>query len=421
MTSGILTRNFTSLYISDLLGKRVFSVSGEPIGRVKDLVIQNDPRPRIMACVLKKRRGQAATLQWDQFTIDEEDHQLELICHKQSEFAVPENAIYLSRQVLDRQIVDVDDRKLVRVNDIRLAFLPSGTFPVAVDVGTMGLLRRLGAVELATWILKLFNASLRSRLILWNNIELLSFHARSIKLSVTQSRVLTLRPSELSDIIEDLDTRTGTALFQALDHEKAADVLEEMEDEAKLNLVEDLPLERAADVLEKMPADEVADILSELKEEKAKEILQEMDQETSREVRELMDYPEDTAGTLMSTDFLAFPATTTAGTVVTEIQRTKPEADSLHSIYVLDQGERLIGEITLRDLILSDPQTPISSFMNRNPISILDMEPVSELTRLISKYTLLAVPVVNDQKKLVGNIVIDDIVHEIFKNRKVTL
>ncbi len=420
MPTSTLTRSFSSIYFSNLLRSPVLTQGGQRLGILKDLVALADERPRVVACIIKTKGGSLKTLNWDYFIIAEEEHKYQLICKQEKEISPPANAIRLNRDILDQQIVDVDDKKVVRVNDIRLAFLASGAFPVAVDVGLSGLLRRLGIVEFVTSILEWFHFSIPSRLIVWSNIELLAQRSRNLKLSVTQSKLHTFHPSDLSDIIEDLDAKTRAAIFNSLDYEKAADVLEEMEDEAKVSLVEDLPVEKVADVLEKMPSDEVADILGDLKEEKAEELLQEMDKTTSNEVRELMEYEEDTAGSLMSTDFFSFTGDTNVATVISEIRKQKPEADSIYSIYVTDKLKHLIGEVTLRDLILAEPSAQLSSIMKK-PIRILDTDHVSSLTRLISKYTLLSIPVVSDDKILLGSIVIDDIIHEIFKNKRVTL
>jgi len=425
MTHTTLTRSFSSLYLSNLLGVPVFLQNGERLGTLKDLVINNEERPRVVACVIKTRSPRyhgTIAFAWEGFAITVEEHRYSLICKQELPFTIGNSHSLLCRNILDQQIVDVNDKKLVRVNDIRLAFLATGAYPVAVDVGTSGFLRRLGMIEPASALLSLFKHSVPSRLILWSDIEVLSQQSRNIKLSVAQSKLLTFHPSDLSDIIEDLDAKTRNALFTSLDHEKAADVLEEMEDEAKVSIVEDLPVETAADVLEKMPSDEVADILIDLKDEqKAEELLEEMDRATSIEVRELMEYPEDTAGSLMSTDFLTFAPETTVGTVLGELKRLKPDADTVYAIYIVDKAQHLLGEISLRDLVIHELAQPLSEIMETKPIAIGDSEHIGTLTRLISKYTLLSVPVLAEDRTILGTIVIDDIIHEIFKNKRVTL
>jgi len=229
------------------------------------------------------------------------------------------------------------------------------------------------------------------------------------------------RPSELSDIIEDLDTNTGAALFKTLDDEKAADVLEEMEDDAKVSLVEELPVEKAADVLEKMPSDEVADILSDMGKEKAEELLDEMDKATSTEVRELMEYPEGTVGSIMTTEFLAFPGQTTVGDILSHLRKTKPESDVVYSVYVVDTDQKLLGVASLRDIVIADLMAPLAKIMDVAPIFIHDTEPVKKLNKLLSKYSLLSVPVVTPENTLIGAIVIDDILYAMLRKKRSAL
>jgi Mg/Co/Ni transporter MgtE len=329
--------------------------------------------------------------------------------------------ILLKRQILDKQIVDINDKKLVRVNDVRLAFLQSGSFPVAVDVGLTGLLRRLGVVEMARSLFGMVDRAVPSRLILWQDIGVLSEHSRNIKLSVTAQKLHTLHASDLSDIIEELDIKTRAAVFGALDHEKAADVLEEMEVEAKVSLLEELTVESVSDVLDLMPHDEVADILDDLPEERAEAILAEMDKDASHQIRELMEYPEHTAGSLMSTEFVAFGEDVTTECVLRELRRLKPDPDAVYSIYIVDEDGRLVGVSTLRDIVIASPEQPLAAYMDRKPIFVMDQDDIGSMAEVLAKYSLLALPVVEKGLSLVGSIIIDDVVAEILKTTKVRI
>ena len=251
-----LSHNFRSVYFSTLQGREVTRADGSQVGVLKDLITLNEEHPKIVACQIKRPDGKLVLFDWEGFTVNEEDHKYSLLCRREYEVAPPANAVFLNKHILDKQIVDINDKKVVRVNDIRLAFVFGGVFPIAVDVGTTGLLRRLGMVEVFSFLFGIFRKKVPSRLILWQDIGVLALEpGRNIKLSVTYSKLNMLHPSDLSDIIEDLDAKTRAALFNSLDHEKAADVLEEMEDEAKADLLDDLSVEKAADVLEKMPSD----------------------------------------------------------------------------------------------------------------------------------------------------------------------
>jgi len=227
-----------------------------------------------------------------------------------------------------------------------------------------------------------------------------------------------LHPSDLPDILEDLDRDTQVALFKELDEEKAADVLEEMETEAQVNLLENLSIEKAADVLEKMPADEVADILDDLEKERAEELLEEMEETASDEVRELMEYPDNSVGSLMSTDFFNFHETMTVEQTIIELRKIKPPADTIYYLYVLDDQERLVATVSLRDLIVAEPQTTLSQIMNRKLIKVYDDERIDSLAEIISKYNLIAIPVIDQEEKMAGMVIIDDVVFTLLKARK---
>jgi CBS domain-containing protein len=357
-------------------------------------------------------------LDWSQFSIDKINNKYQIYCKREIETVPPVNVIQLKKHILDKQIVDIDGKKVVRVNDIRLALISSGLFVVAVDVGLEGLLRRLDLAKPIRKMLQLFGKNISTKLILWSNMEPMGTPLDNLKLSTSSSKLNTLHPSELADIIEDLDVNTRTAIFSALDHDRAADVLEEMDTEAKSSILDQLSVEKAADVLEKMPADEVADILDDLEEERAEELLQEMDKDASAEVRELMEYPENQVGSLMSTDYISFKEHMTAHKTISELRRLKPESDTIYYLYVVDDEERLTAIVSLRDLIVAEPETKLEQIMNRKIVFVYDQDNINSLVEIISKYSLLAVPVVDQEMKMLGIVIIDDVVFEILKSKK---
>jgi len=203
------------------------------------------------------------------------------------------------------------------------------------------------------------------------------------------------------------------AFFHSLDEEMAADVLEEMEPDAQVDIIENLTIEKAADVLEKMPADEVADLLDELEDEKAEELLREMEHEASREVRELMEYEEREVGSLMSTDYVAFNENNTVDEVIRELRRLKPETNTIYSLFITDNKERLKATVSLRDLIISDPELQMRQIMNRQFPYVFDEDKTKSLAEMVQKYNLLAVPVVNKQMQMLGTVIVDDVIDEL--------
>jgi CBS domain-containing protein/sporulation protein YlmC with PRC-barrel domain len=402
-----------SFYLSRVLHAKVRTPDGKQIGTIKDFIATIEERPKVVACIVKAG-GTSKILDWNHCSIDKEKG-YQVSCTEMVEIPIPEQVIFLKKHILDKQIVDIDGKKVVRVNDVRLASISSGLFVMAVDVGVEGLLRRLDIAKPLKWI---FGKHISSNLILWSNMEAIVPPLDSLKLSTSSSKLNTLHPSELADIIEELDVNTRTAIFNALDQERAADVLEELEADTQSSILDQLSVEKAADLLEKMPADEVADILDDLEEEKAEELLQEMEQEASAEVRELMEYPEHSVGSIMTTDFISFKETMTADAVIGELRRLKPESDTIYYLYVLDETEKLIATVSLRDLIISAPETRLEQIMKEKIVFVYDTDPINSLVEIISKYSLLAVPVVDQEMAMMGVVIIDDVVYELLKPKK---
>ena len=194
-----------------------------------------------------------------------------------------------------------------------------------------------------------------ARLMLWNDVEAVLTSNENIVLSKTYDSLSILHPSDLADIIEDFDAKTGLTIFSSLDNAKAADVLEQMEADAQVSFIESLSTDKASDVLENMPADEAADILDDMDEEKVEELLNSMEKEASDEIRELLEYDSKVVGSLMSTDFVSFKNNETINEAIETLRKQKPEEDEIFNLYVVDKNEKLIGTLSLRDLVISDP------------------------------------------------------------------
>ena len=420
----------TTFYFSRVIGAKVFDENQMLIGRLVDLAVnvsqekfdESEPfRPKVN--VLKiKASGKKTFISFSGIQATKINGNYHFTCVGAKEISEEQalQNLMLEDGILDQQIVDINGRKVVRVNDIRLVSIADGIFAIAVDVGLEGLLRRIGIVKPIKYFLSLFNVNIPSKFILLDDVAALDYTNLSIKLSKAASKLHTLHPSDLADIIEDLGKASMTSVFSVLDEEKAADVLEEMEVSEQVHIIESLPIEKAADVLEKMPANEAADILDELEVEKAELLLKEMEVETSEEVRELLEYPNTSVGSIMTTDILSFKDTISIEDALVEIRALKPEKDVLYNIFVVDKNERLIGSINLRDIVISQPSTPIIDVMNRNPISVNDNDKLDSLAEIISKYNLLAVPVTDDDERLEGMVVIDDVIEDLLGKRRTT-
>ncbi len=416
---GDLVNTVSTFYLSRVLGSRVICEGQGTIGKIRDFIVDmNSVRPKIAAAVVKSGRA-LKTLDFTCLNINKNEGQYIVTCTAPVEMGeLTEHMQLLAKNVLDRQLVDIDGRKVVRVNDIRLAVLSNGVYVVAVDVGLEGLLRRLGVAKPLKRLLKPFGLSIPGNLILWDEVAAVEFSHAGIKLAKEHSKLSTLHPSDLADIIEDLDRNAQVAIFSSLDEERAADVLEELETDAQISIIESISKEKAADVLELMPADEAADLLDEMQEEKAEELLMEMESVASDEIRELMEYPDNEVGSIMTTDYISFNENLTVGQTLDELRKLKPESDSIYYLYVLDDADRLIATVSLRDIVISEPSVMLKEIMNTKVIFIYDHDKINSLAEIITKYSLLAIPVVDEHAVMLGMVIIDDVVDTLLKSRR---
>ncbi len=418
--------SLTTFFLSGIIGKEVFGADGDAIGVIRDLLVnavpsgQNDPNQQLVTGIKLKIGKETKFYSFNAFRVVKAREMLSVACSGLIELSNDEviNGLLLVDNILDKQIVDLNGRKLVRVNDVRLATLPAGTFAIAVDIGIEGLLRRIGISIPIKKILSLFRINIPSKYILWDDMQAIDFSNLNIKLSKSYAKLQTLHPSDLADILEDLGKKSSTSVFSALDEEKAADVLEEMETQTQIHIIESLPLNKAADVLEKMPADEAADILDEIEDEKAEMLLKEMDIESSQEVRELLEYPENSAGGLMTKDVLSFRSELTVDEIIQELRLKKPEPSELYTLFVTEKNDELVGTFNLRDLIIAQPETSVGQIMKCEPVFLYDDQKIDDIAETISKYNLLAVPVVDHENLLQGMVVVDDVVEDLINKRR---
>jgi sporulation protein YlmC with PRC-barrel domain len=418
----------TTFYLSRILGHIIKDDEGYNIGKLIDIIIEFSPkknedepiRPKVIGIKVRTEDRNEISFSILKFEIQKVNKNLSVICALDIE--IPDNEItnyfFLKENILNKQIVDLNGKKLVKVNDIRMVSIADSAYVIAVDVGVEGFLRKYKLAKPLSIFFKSFKINLPSKFILWDDVEAVDYSNYNIKLSKVYSKLHTLHPSDLADIIEDLGKTSGAVVFSSLDDEKAADVLEELQTKAQIQIIENLSIEKAADVLEKMPANEAADIIEELNEDRAEKLLNEMKSDASQDIRELLEYPDNTVGSLMSTEFLSFHKNASVDDVLKTLRKTKPDVESLYNIFITGANEKLIATVPLRDLLVSEPSTTLANIMNKNTIFLYDTDKIDSLAEMVSKYNLLAIPVTNFNKKLLGMVIIDDIVEDLVNDRR---
>ena len=396
-------------FLTQVLGRTVYDSIGEPVGKVRDVIVSpTEPLPAVSALVVNGN-----TIPWRQIREEVERFTLPVRKNRVSEYHPKEGDIYLKRDVLDRQIVDVQDYKVVRVNDVRFVETPTGVSLLGVDASTRGLFRTLGIEWVARVLGRIAKNPLPEKVIAWQDVETLVAAAGPIKLKIPLQKLSKLHPADIADIIEQMNPMQRTDVIESLDIETAADVLPEVSPEIQAEIIEDLDPEHASDVLEEMDPDEAADILGDLSEETSEEILKEMEPEEAEDVRELLEYEDETAGGLMTTDFVAIFSDKSAEQTINYLRELAPGAETIYYLYLISHNEKLEGVISLRDLIVARPETPVQEFMETRVVHVHPEASIRETADVFQKYNLLAVPVVDYDNELKGIITVDDMLEHI--------
>lgn len=405
---------FGELFLSEVIKKPVFDPKGEIVGRVRDIVVvKGDPLPKIAAIIFEKKR-QIYRISWEKMNIFNK-RIISTYLHSGSinTYELGEDDLLAVRDILDKQIVDANGAKVVRVNDIKLEGYEGEAVFVAVDVGMRGILRRLGAEKGSDELMRLFNASMPYNLISWNYIQHLKPKLKRIELTVPRQMVAELHPADIADIISQVPREEGTHFFKDLDIETAAEALSELEPDMQAEMINAMDTEKAADIIEEMPPDEAADVLSDLPTEKAKEILEHIEKEEAEDIQELLGHEEDTAGGLMTNEFIAYKADVTVKDAIDNFRKDAEEIETVYYIYVVDEQEKLIGVISLRELMLAGPATRLAEIMETKLKTVKPDADEMEVARIISKYNIVALPVVDNDGFLLGAVAVDDIIDRI--------
>jgi CBS domain-containing protein len=397
------------LYLSQVIGRPVRDTHGEPIGKVADLIVAVGERyPPVTGLVLETDRREIF-LHWSAVaTMDASGASLSTSTLDIAKFQQRPNEIRLKTDLLDKQIVDIDGRRVVRVNDLSLDTVEGSLRLVAVDVGAAGLLRRLGIEGTFRTLARNLRLPLQERYIDWEDVDPVESSIASIKLRVPHAGLAELHPADLASIIDQLAPKDRAGILASLGDEAMADAMEEMDPETQVEILEDLEPARAADILEEMSPDDAADLVADLSDETRAEVLALMERDEAEEVQGLLGYPEDSAGGIMTTEFIAVPATLSAAQTIDRLRELEPDAETIYYVYVTDDDGRLVGVLSLRDLIVAQPDVLISAVMFDEPVAVGLLADQDEVAQVVARYNLLAVPVVDDQGRLEGIVTVDD-------------
>lgn len=398
-------------YLSEIQNRKILGPGGDEVAKLADVaVVPTGQFPPVQWAVLATRAGEHA-IRWSDLVSETGHYRVLVPLDQVLEAGLPDDALRLGRDLMDKQIVDTHGAKVVRVNDLQLEEAGGQLRLVGADVGLRGLLRRVGAERLAEGIAGVVGRKLPRGIIPWHLVQPIDTgNAANVRLTVPHAKLALLHPADIADIVEDMSADERRAVFEQLDVETAAETLAEIEPEMQVEIVGDLDEERAADILEEMAPDEAADLLQDLPEEQREELVELMEKEEGEDVEELLSHPENSAGGIMTTDFVALPRELTAAAGINRLRELKPDPELAYYLYVIDAEGRLDGVVSLRDLVVASPDELLAQIMDPHILKVEVDTPKEDVASLIAKYDLLAVPVVDAGQKLLGIVTVDDVV-----------
>ena len=391
------------LYLSQVLGRPILDLDGERVATLRDVIVRlgEEDHPPVAGFVARYRRRDFFLPRWRIVHFAEDGVRLSSDILDLRPFMRRDGEVLLARDVLDKQVIDVDGKRVVRVNDVQIIEAANDWRVTGADVSLAGLWRRLAPA---------FMRSGRPvEVIDWADVGYLATDAATVQLKSSRGKLARLHPVEIARLAEAFSYQHGAEIVESLDDETAAETLEEMASARQAQIIGDMDKERAADILERMSPDEAADVLGDLSEEKAEDLLNRMEDEEQLEVAELLSYEDDTAGGLMTTEFVTLPRDLTVGAALARLREMAETPNMIYYLYVVEgESWQLTGVITLRSLILADPSFPLEHVM-RSDIQVAHVhDDAAEVAQKISEYNLLALPVVDEAGDILGIVTVDD-------------
>lgn len=327
---------------------------------------------------------------------------LKTTIQKVHSFEILPNDLWIKRDILDKQIVDLEGTRVVRVNDVRLGISESEMHIIGMDISTRGIIRRLGLdrYRLFSFMKPLF--------IDWGKVQVVG---KSLKLTKVSSELVRLHPADLANVLEDLNPKQSGQLIQSLDPVMAAKVFQELQPDHKRDIFKSLEQSQLQGILAHLPADEVVDYLKLIANEDRKEILDSLGEHKKQVVEQFLHYADDTAGGLMTPDFIKIGNTITVGDAIAHIRKVSKSFRTVLFIYVVNEKNHLLGVVSLRTLLVSSPNDSIEKVMKRIKLhqTVQPEASLKDVATLMTRYNLMSLAVLDSNHKLLGAVMVDDL------------
>ena len=412
------------VYLSEILGTKIIDAKGALVGHLCDvsMSMKEEVFPRADSLIVKKGL----------FIKEYAKIPLVDVMDKEKEFTVKEgveNIVFqketfrpefsLCRDLLDQQVVDTHDQKVVRVNDVHLLRVDHQLYLAHVDVGFRGLVRRLGWASFVDSIVKAFNRQAvylkEEEFISWRHSQVLTLgrNKNVLRSAMARQKLSKIPPTQLADIMEDLDIFEKLSLFKSFNVDLQRKVFTDMVPQEKEELVDQLDDDEAGNLLENIPADEATDLLHNLPKEKTAQLMRHMHSKTSKELRKLLGFEQDSAGGLMTAEYLYLEKDATVKDAMQLIKDNVDYPGNIFHVYIVDERHKLIGASSMRRFINEEEETPLIDTCYANKIFVRTDDDVEEVALLLEKYKFSSIPVLNEDDVLQGVITIDDVMEEL--------
>jgi len=392
------------LYLSQVLGRPILDLEGERVATLKDVIVRlgEGDHPPVAGFVARYRRRDFFLPRWRISHFGENGVRLNADILDLRPFVRRDGEVLLARDVLDKQLIDVDGKRVVRVNDVQIIEAANEWHVTGADVSLAGLWRRLAPAKL--------RSHRPVEVIDWADVGYLATDAATVQLKSSRGKLARLHPVEIARLAEAFSYQQGAEIVESLDDETAAEMLEEMPAERQAQILGDMDEERAADILEHMSPDEAADVLGDLPEEKAEDLLLRMEDEEQADVAELLPYADDTAGGLMTNEFVTLPLDLSVSESLARLRKMAETPNMIYYLYVVaaEDSWKLVGVIALRSLILAEPSAPLRHVMRTDFQVAHPDDRAGDVAQKIAEYNLLALPVVDEAGDILGIVTVDD-------------
>ncbi len=403
------------IFFSELLDRRILDEAGNGWGKLNDFVVQlGEMFPKVLHLyVVSPRPKTGKVISWDE-VLSLDGNVIKLkgdASGKFHNFHSKPQGLLLRDEILDKQVVDTFGSKIERVNDLHFLINHGELRLVHVDVGIRGILRRLSLLKIVDGLSNWFFAyQIPDKLISWKYVQPLAKDPfkEALKLNVTQRKLTEIHPSELADILEELNSEKREAMFKSLDVETAAETLEEVSPEVGVSLIETVAEQKASDIIQEMAPDEAVDLLGDLSEEKKESLIQVMEKGKREELEKLLAYPQGTAGGLMTVEFITLLKQITVSQAVEEIRKKAVASEVVYYVYVTSEQKQLLGVLSLRHLLLAPPDSTLEKIMNKRVKKIKLTDSKRKVINFFRKYDYVVVPVVDENNVIKGIVTLKD-------------